>query len=298
MSCSDPYNLYSVNDFRIAAKKMRRLAILALACLGSFSFGSERDVETERQNVLTACTGCHCLENYVGPRSRKAWELTVSNMRNYAQNGSITFTDQQGERVVEYLSTYFNEDSSLDAATHFLQSPVEAPSKVNTVQAPATELPPVSTVPPLVEGSVKVATPKVLPPVIQARLAHPKWKPSHAVKHVAEAGGYLAVCCTLMMFVSGHNRRRLARRFRPIHSVAALGLFIGLATHAIIYLMQYGNPLVLWYWLGIGSFLVLVLAQVQGIIRKRFGPVFLRIHVTAGYCGLTLAILHWIWAWL
>jgi hypothetical protein len=295
---SDLYKLNSTDNFRNVFSKIWRFGLLALACLGSFAFGSEGDAETERQNVLTACTGCHCLEYYVRPRSRKAWELTVSNMRTYTQNGSSTFTDKQGERVVEYLATYFNEDSSLDAAKHFSRSPAAEEPKVSTVQPSANELPPASTVPPPVEESAKVSTPKALSPALQARLAHPKWKPSHPVKHVAEAGGYLAVLCTLMMFVSGHSRRRLARRFRPIHIVAALGLFLGLATHAIIYLVQYGNPPVLWYWFGIGSFLVLVLAQFQGIIRKRFGPVFLRIHVTAGYCGLTLALLHWIWAWL
>lgn len=297
MSFSDPYSRYSADNFRIVFKNVWRCALLVLACLGSFAFGSEGDAETERQNVLTACTGCHCLEYYVVPRSRNAWELTVSNMRNYTQYGSITFSEEQGERVVEYLATYFNEDSSLDAATHFLQSPVDESSKGGTVQPPTNVLSLASTVPQSVKLA-KVAKPKVLPPALQALLNHPKWKPSRTVKHVAEAGGYLAVICTLMMFLSGHNRRHLVRWFRPIHILAALGLFLGLATHAIIYLMQYGTPPVLWYWFGIGSFFVLVLAQFQGIVRKRFGPVFLRIHVTAGYCGLTLAILHWIWAWM
>ena len=115
---------------------------------------------------------------------------------------------------------------------------------------------------------------------------------------MAELGGYLAVFCTLTLLASGHNRRRLGRRFRPLHIFAALGLFLGLAAHALIYLAQYGNPPVLWYGFGVASFLVLVLAQLQGLIRKRFGRVFLRVHVTAGYCGLTLAVLHWVWAWL
>jgi len=285
MSLRYPYNLYPEDVSRIVSINVWRVALLALAYFGSFAFGSEGNAETERQNVLSACTGCHCLDYYVTPRSRQAWELTVANMRVYTQSGASTFSDEQGERIVEYLATYFNEDSSLNAAEHFTASPVDEPPKVSTVQPP-------------VEKPAKVVTPNVLPPDLQARLDHPKWKPSHTVKHVAEAGGYLAVLCTLLMFFSGHNRRRLARRFRPLHIFAALGLFLGLATHAVIYLMQYGNPPVLWYWFGIGSFLVLVLAQLQGIIRKQFGPISLRIHVTAGYCGLALAILHWVWAWL
>lgn len=267
--------------------KLPLLLITSVVFVG-FASGVLADAEMERQNVISACTGCHCLDYYITPRSRKAWELTVANMRDYAQYGTSTFSAEQGDRVVAYLATYFHEDSALDSVTHF-------------EQASASEPPPVSTMPPPAEKPVVAAVPppaKPLPPALQARLDHPKWKPSHAVKRVAEAGGYLAVACAVLMFLTGHNRRRLARRFRPLHIFAALGLFLGLATHAIIYLAQYGNPPVLWYWFGIGSFLVLVLAQLQGLIRKQFGPLFLRLHVTAGYFGLALAVLHWIWAWL
>jgi hypothetical protein len=274
--------------------------------IGSVAFSQVADDEAERQIVLSACTGCHSLDYYVTPRSRKAWELTVANMKTYTQNAAITFTDEQADRVVAYLATYFHEDSSLDAAKHFNPAvvtepaPVYTPPPVVNTAAAAVQEQPVSngvTTPPSVEFLPDPA-PRALPAAIQERLAHPGWKPSRLMKRVAELSGYLAVACTLLMFISGHNRRRLARRFRPIHIFSALGLFLSLATHAIIYLLQYGNPPVLWYWFGIASFILLVLAQLQGIIRKRFGRIFLNIHVTAGYCGLTLAILHWIWAWL
>ncbi|NTV52877.1 MAG: hypothetical protein HGA76_07700, partial [Candidatus Firestonebacteria bacterium] len=51
----------------------------------------------------------------------------------------------------------------------------------------------------------------------------------------------VAMACALTLLVSGHNRRRLMRRFRPLHIFAALGLFLGLATHAIIYLHPRSN---------------------------------------------------------
>ena len=281
---------------------MLRLSFVALICISAFAASKELDDEAERQNVISACAGCHSLDYYITPRSRKAWELTVANMKTYAQNGSSTFTDQQGDRAVEYLATYFHEDSTLEAAKHFAPASPDAPPLVSPAP-PVTETHVVSVVsnvvatpPPVLVAAV--AAPRTLPPPIRERLSHPRWKPSHPVKHVAEYSGYLAVFCTVVMFLSGHNRRRLARRFRPIHIFSALGLFLSLATHAIIYIFQYGNPPVLWYWFGIASFLLLVLAQLQGIIRKRFGRIFLNIHVTAGYCGLTLAILHWIWAWL
>jgi cytochrome c553 len=300
MFCIHSRNLYPF------PKNILRLPFLALICISALAASKELDDEAERQNVISACTGCHSLDYYITPRSRKAWELTVANMRAYIQNGTSTFTDEQGERVVEYLATYFHEESSLDAAKHFAPSSPDAPPPVTPVplvtDKPAATVQdrPVSNVvavPPPVQIAA-VTAPRVLPPAIRERLAHPRWKPSHPVKHLAEYSGYLAVFCTVVMFLSGHNRRRLARRFRPIHIFSALGLFLSLATHAIIYIFQYGNPPVLWYWFGIVSFLLLVLAQLQGIIRKRFGRIFLNIHVTAGYCGLTLAILHWIWAWL
>ncbi len=285
---------------------MMRLACVAMVFVGSVAFSQVADDEAERQHVLSACTGCHCLDYYVTPRSRKAWELTVANMRVYTQNAAITFTEAQADRVVAYMATYFHEDSSLDAAKHFSPAVVTESTPNNIVQpipeprvAPVQEQPMsngVTTLPPV--EFLADPVPHSLPASIQERLAHPGWKPSRLTKRVAEWSGYLAVACTLLMFISGHNRRRLARRFRPIHIFSALGLFLGLATHAIIYLFQYGNPPVLWYWFGIASFILLVLAQLQGIIRKRFGRIFLNIHVTAGYCGLTLAILHWIWAWL
>ena len=351
------------------------------------------DPAAEREQVLRVCAGCHCLEYYITPRSRKAWELTVANMRLYAQNGARPFSEADAERVVVYMATYFDEYSNLNAAQHFAKAPEPAPAAAapvapapvvtaavapepvvaTVVAAPVAPAPapvvtaavaaavapepvvatvvaaPVAPAPvvaaavaavvapaPVVAAAVAavvapvpvVATVVAAPvapapePVVAAaapqpalsepsarinptvsaalreRLEHPRWKPSPLLMRAAEAGGYLAVACTLLLLTSGHSRRRLGRRFRPLHSVAALGLFLGLVTHAVIYLARYGSPPVLWYGFGVASFLVLVLAQAQGLVRKRFGRVFLRIHVAAGYCGLTLVLLHWIWAWL
>ena len=313
------------------------------------------DPEAERQQVLRVCAGCHCLEFYVTPRSRKAWELTVANMRIYAQNGARPFNEAEAARVVDYMATYFDEYSNLVPSRHFAKAPepvaaapaVPAPEPIpepvaavavapepapipeptpvvaavavpEPAPTPEPEPAPTPTPAPAVtaatadppQEALAAAAPQPslpepserirpdAPPAIRERLEHPRWKPSALLKRTAEAGGYLAVACTLLLLTSGHNRRRLGRRFRPLHIFAALGLFLGLATHAVIYLLRYGNPPVLWYWFGVISFLVLVLAQVQGLVRKRFGRVFLRIHVTAGYCGLSLALLHWVWAWL
>jgi hypothetical protein len=300
--------------------------LLACGALALVAAELATSADAARQHVISTCAGCHCLDFYVTPRSRKAWELTVANMRVYAQHGANPITEADGERVVEYLGAYFGEYSNLDPIQHFGGTPpsVAASAPAPTIEAAPPPLPasaptptvevappplpiPAPTVeaapPPLPAPAPTLHTPLVredLPPAIRARLeahaSHPQQP--RALKRVAEVGGYVAVACALTLLVSGHNRRRLMRRFRPLHIAAALGLFLGLATHAIIYLHQFGTPPVLWYWFGFASFLVLVLAQLQGLIRKRFGRVFLRVHVAAGYCGLALAVLHWIWAWL
>jgi hypothetical protein len=301
-------------------------SLLACGALALVAAELATSADAARQHVISTCAGCHCLDFYVTPRSRKAWELTVANMRVYAQHGANPITEADGERVVEYLGAYFGEYSNLDPIQHFGGTPpsVAASAPAPTIEAAPPPLPasaptptvevappplpiPAPTVeaapPPLPAPAPTLHTPLVredLPPAIRARLeahaSHPQQP--RALKRVAEVGGYVAVACALTLLVSGHNRRRLMRRFRPLHIAAALGLFLGLATHAIIYLHQFGTPPVLWYWFGFASFLVLVLAQLQGLIRKRFGRVFLRVHVAAGYCGLALAVLHWIWAWL
>ena len=337
---------------------MHRKAFVVLTALmfsAPAALPAAADPAAEREQVLRVCMGCHCLEYYITPRSRKAWELTVSNMRLYAQNGARPFSEADAARVVDYMATYFDTYSNLNAAQHFAKAP-EPVQAAAAVVAPAPEPEPVAAVAPVPEPEPVVAAavapepepepvvaaagapaPEPEPvvaaavapapaaePVIAAaaaapqpalsepsgrinpavsaalreRLEHPRWKPSLLLMRAAEAGGYLAVACTLILLTSGHGRRRLGRRFRPLHTAAALGLFLGLATHAVIYLARYGSPPVLWYGFGVASFLVLVLAQVQGLVRKRFGRVFLRVHVAAGYCGLTLALLHWLWAWL
>jgi hypothetical protein len=275
------------------------LGVLGFAAL--LYAAQELSREEQRQEVIRLCTGCHGCESYFSGRSEKSWELTVSRMNDYAKNSNEAYTPEQSARLISYLTTYFGEDSTLDANKHFDPSTYphqgsEQALSIVTSSVPVQVAAQVNTLP--VQGVTPLHVQRNVSPEIRERLAHPRWKPTRILKRVAEGGGYLAVFCTFAMFMTGHLRMRLKRRFRPLHITFALGLFIALAAHAIIYLLQYGTPSVLWYWFGFISFAVLVLAQVQGLIRKRFGPVFLKIHVSAGYVGFILAILHWVWAWM
>ncbi len=282
-------------------------ALLAgVCCLHARATSATAVPEPTREEVISACAGCHCLEYYVTPRSKKAWELTVANMRVYTQHSANAISEADGARVVDYLSATFGEGSTVDPLRHFaaspdaVQPPVAAPPPPPQPE-PSAQPPTLTTPPPPPKPAVLAPLAREdLPPAIRARLEGYAARParSRLVSRAAQLGGYLAVGFSLALLAGGHSRRRLGRRFRPLHIAAALGLFLSLATHALIYLAQFGTPPVLWYWFGLVSFLVLVLAQVQGLVRKRFGRVFLRVHVAAGYAGLTLALLHWVWAWL
>lgn len=282
---------------------------------------------------MNICGRCHGLDYYVTPRSRKSWELTVYRMRDYGYDQAGTFTDNEAETAVNYLAAHFGENSSLDATEHFGPDWQVSDNAAAVAAAPARSVPPrsgppeatadqggpttgetpIALSPPAPDTPGQGTGPRPAPPLdaltvgphpgtVSARvrelLSNPPRRPGPRLLLGARCAGYSAVLSLLGLLLTGHGRRRLRGRFRPVHALFALGLFLSLACHGLVYLARYGTPPVLWYWFGAGSFLVLVLAQVQGILRKRFGRLFLRVHVRAGYAGLSLAVLHWVWAWL
>ncbi len=275
--------------------------------------------ESDKDLVVRLCAQCHTLEHYILPRSPKAWELTVENMRYFIWDDSQRYTDEEAARVVYYLGTHFDEGSELDPLDHFgehspydtyaatdpdvpapvvvegppvvaVEEPVET-AAVAAVTAPVTGVVAVATAPPQ-----PVAGP--MPEEVRRRLENPRWVPPAEALSSAGIAGYAAVLFLVALLLTGHGRRKLGKRFRHLHAAAALGLFTCLAAHGVIYLLRFGNPAVFWYWCGVASFVVIALVELMGILRKRMGRRFLRLHQLGGYAGLVLAILHWIWAWL
>jgi hypothetical protein len=275
--------------------------------------------ESDKDLVVRLCTQCHTLEHYILPRSPKAWELTVENMKYFIWEDSQRYTDEEAARVVYYLGTYFDEESELDPLDHFgEQSPYEtyaatdpgvpAPTVVEgppvvAISEPA-ETAAVAAVTAPVTAAVAVATapvvkpPSPMPEEVRRRLENPRWVPPAEALSSAAIAGYAAVFFLVALLLTGHGRRKLRRRFRGLHATAALGLFASLAAHGVIYLLRFGNPAVFWYWCGVASFVAIAFVELMGILRKRMGRRFLRIHQFGGYAALVLAILHWIWAWL
>lgn len=256
-----------------------------------------------RRTVVNVCSQCHGLEYYITPRSRKAWELTVLRMRDYVADPESAFSDAEAEEIIDYLSRHFGEDSQIDPAEHFAYSPPlpTPPPTPGPSAAPSPDPAVADAEPPSEAGSA----PELPEPArvevtsaVRERLADPPWRPGRGLLRVAEMGGYGAVLCLLGLIGTGSFRRRLGRRFRRLHGALAAALFMCLAAHGTIYLLRYGAPPVLWYWFGALSFLLVAIAELQGIVRKRFGHWFLRVHVVSAAGGLALAVLHWVWACL
>ena len=251
---------------------------------------------------------------YITPRSKKAWELTVFRMRDLVWNDDDKFSKDDAKRIIEYMDRFFYEESEISPAQHFKNT---SPQTVVVKAVPAEEIDPADLAydeepeTPEVEETAEVvqATPVVtpsstqklrddMPEAMRKQLSQP-YKPfSPALIQTAKCSGFTAVLCLFLMVISGHFRKRLKCNFRKIHIPAAIILFISMISHGAIYIMRFGNPPVLWYWLGVASLAVLIGAQLQGILRRKLGQKFIPLHIAAGYSGITLAILHWIIAWL
>ena len=102
----------------------------------------------------------------------------------------------------------------------------------------------------------------------------------------------------LGLLFSGFKRRTLKRHFRNVHVKLALGLFVFLSLHGVVYIFEYGTPHVLWYWFGLIGFGSVVITELQGLVRKRFHKGLLVSHIIGACVGLVLSLLHWVWAWM
>lgn len=289
---------------------MRKLFLTTCLLISTSILPAELE---EYHNNLTLfqekCFNCHDMEFHFWPRSFKSWQLTVENMRTYAY-GDNAFSKDDGLRIAEFLAEYVAEGELLKPETEQIQPepppqedlpPVEP--ELLAVTEPQTETPSETAAPMAVASEEPTAplaavTMKPTQPSIKIPLRKRIWNPSRNALRGARTSGYLSVIFLTGLLLSGFNRKRLKRRFRKIHVVLALGLFLSLSTHGIIYIAKYGTPSVTWYWFGLIGFIALVTTEIQGIIRKRFHKGLLISHIMGACFGLSLSILHWIWAWL
>ena len=259
----------------------KRSILLVCMCLFALcSLAKAENYHEERQLYEKICLKCHAMSWALWPRSFKGWELTVENMRQYAYDDSM-FTEEQGKRITEFLAKYAGEGELIEPAEEMAETPeVEPP------------------VEPVVATDMKPIIEQVTDPKIKISSLKTLWNPSRNALLGARVSGFVAVACLLGLLASGFLRRKLKVNFRKIHVKLALGLFLSLAAHGIIYIFEYGTPSVTWYWFGLIGFILLIITQLQGIVRKRFRKGLLISHIIGACIGLIMSILHWVWAWI
>jgi hypothetical protein len=308
------------------------LVFLSVAILATSLWAQTTGYRTDRALFERVCTSCHDCGWFLWPRSFKGWELTVERMRTRAYEAESysddetqdekSFTEDEASRIVTFLTDFVGSGVLLDA----IDEPDTAPNspvaeQVGTVTeaaVPDIEVPPTpDIVEPVVATVVAPATPDAAEPVVAAALSAPVgaskphvgmpspprlmkrlWNPSIRALLWARASGFAAVVCLLGLLFSGFKRKTLKHHFRNVHVKLALGLFVFLSLHGIVYIFEYGTPHVLWYWFGLIGFGAVVITELQGIVRKRFHKGLLVSHIIGACVGLVLSLLHWVWAWM
>jgi len=305
---------------------MKQRWILSL-CVALVTFGAAAQsgsYQEERAFFEKTCMRCHEIKYYLWPRSYKSWELTAENMRRYVNDDSV-LNSEDCRRIAEFLAAYAGEGKInvpdgvdyAEAADVVEEPPVSSVTETLPVAAIRSAM----EVPATPEPVSSAAPEPVKPDVIEKRVSEPVsesvsvgrksvvrhfevmplkrvWNPGRNSLKMARVSGFVAVICLVGLLVSGFGRRKLRLNFRKLHVKLALGLFLALAVHGVIYLFEYGTPDVLWYWFGFVGLILLVVTEVQGIVRKRFRKGLLISHIAGACAGLALSILHWIWAWL
>jgi len=283
------------------------LAVCALAQTGSY--------QEEREFFEKSCTACHEMTFYLWPRSYKSWELTVANMRRYVNDDTVLGPDEC-QRIAGFLAAYAGE-GVINVPAGVVYTPVRwAPQELPVQSAAlpvaeveATRPEPVEPQPAVQEAAERGELLNAAAPegrvrsttVVRRADINPLkrlWNPGRSALKAARLSGFLAVASLAGLLISGFGRRKLKLNFRRLHVKLALVLFVSLATHGIIYLFEYGSPGVLWYWFGFAAFTLLIVTELQGIVRKRFRKGLLISHIIGGCAGALLSLLHWVWAWL
>jgi hypothetical protein len=233
--------------------------------------------------VKQICGACHSLDYYVRePRSFKVWELVLERMRTRASGMAAEYSRAESIQLAEYLASDpkelkdIGEHAPWDPETG-LPYPPEPTATTETPAAPTDQPAP---------RTARPQRPKIPMPGPPKSLG------------LAKITSYLAVTMLAVLLVSGMLRKKLKPAFSPIHHTAALLLFVTIAIHASIHLVEFGPVPVLWLWFGIAAIAVLIATEGVGLLRKQLRKRFLRLHIIGGTLGALLTILHWIWAYL
>lgn len=255
---------------------LRKFLIALLFFLEVPFLTGETVSSTDKALVLKHCSGCHDM-SYLSPRSKKAWELTVYRMREMIYNKSEMFSKDDAEQMIDFLSLHLQEYSQVPIYDFFY-------GKDNPVQVNI--------------DSTAIEKEEIVPPKPSSSTVKVEQMFSTKMTRSAKFFGYSSIVALMALLVSGVWRRKLKKLFVPIHRLAGFGLILSLAVHTTIYILKYGNPPVLWYWLGILGVAIAIITQFSVILKAKIGPRFVVVHATLGASVLILGVLHWLIAYL
>ena len=252
-----------------------RIAIAALTlgvvlpagiCMGAFDETKARKLFEEK------CTQCHGIQDYdLSNRSLKEWQLVVERMASYG--AEEPYTDEEADEIIAFL--YLGKH---DPKPPGYMYEYEEPGAKSVASQPAPA----------------PASAPAVPPKPKLRVS---WRKSKATG-VAKFMGYVAMVVMALMVATGLSRKTLKRNFSSIHTVLAIALFGALSIHVSVYLCEYGAPGVLWLWFGIAASVLIGLVEFGGLMRRKLGANFIRIHSICGVVGLVLVLLHWFWIYI
>ena len=229
------------------------------------------DEDAARKLFERKCTQCHGIQDYdLSNRSLKEWQLTVERMSSYGGSDD-PYTDEEADEIIAYLYLGKYEPPPVGELYGY-QDP--APAATQPTTEPAT-------------ASVVPAKPK----------RQVSWRKSRALG-VAKFMGYAAMAIMVLMVVSGVARKWIPGNFGSLHMVLAIALFGALSIHVSVYLCEYGAPNVLWLWFGILASVLIGLVEFGGLMRRKLGANFVRIHSICGVAGFLLVLLHWFWIYI
>jgi len=249
------------------------------------------DKEKARALFKDKCSHCHGIEDYdLSDRTLKEWQLVVERMLSYSTEE--LYTEEEGDQITMFLAQGHHE--RLPVVPVVMPEPrVDHPTTAAASQ-PAVAVATIGAMPAAVAPRPGLAT---LSPGAPRPPSSPAWRKSRAT-FVAKVMGYVAAFLTAALVVSGFTRKSLRPAFHNLHVALAIGLFGALAIHASVYLCEYGAPSVLWLWFGIISSVLIALVEFGGMLRRRLGKSFIKLHATCGTIGLILVVLHWVWIYI
>jgi hypothetical protein len=251
------------------------IVALVLGVMCTAGFAADFDEPAAKKLFEDKCSKCHGIRDYdLGERSLKEWQLTVERMATYG--GEDPYTDDEADIIIAFL--YLGK-----------HDPPE-PGELYDYEKPKTAVAATDTQPTTGPAiAVAAAVPRIKRFV--------SWKKSKSLG-VAKFMGYAATAIMALMVITGLTRKTLKRNFKNIHMVLAILLFGALAIHVSVYLCEYGVPNVLWLWFGIIGSVLIGLVEFGGLVRRKLGKNFIRMHSICGAVGLVLVALHWAWTYM